>query len=231
MARKPSQVAEIDFKTFGKWIRQRREYTGLTQEQAARLAGVSRVYWSQIERGKIQKQLRRETVKNIANAINARPEQALEKMAYTVEEMDRVYGPEANTDMKLNRAIKSFVEILLNARSETEAAMFLMLIYREYHNKNWGEEYAKGFDPLAYQAVLRQIMLMNNYERWFLVRAILLEMEENPHLLIRFPNTPETEQFNKEQRRLLRLASEMKERQIEVTQRYEQKQRERVKKR
>lgn len=136
MPRKPSKVAEIDFKTFGKWIRQRREYTGLTQEQAARLAGVSRVYWSQIERGKIQKLLRRETVKNIANAINARPEQALEKMAYTVEEMDRVYGPEANTDLRLNRAIKSFVEILLNARSETEAAMFLMLIYREYHNKN-----------------------------------------------------------------------------------------------
>lgn len=57
------------------------------------------------------------------------------------------------------------------------------------------------------------------------MRAILLEMEENPHLLIRFPNTPETEQFNKEQRRLLRLASEMKERQIEATQRYEKKQR------
>jgi transcriptional regulator with XRE-family HTH domain len=228
--RPPIKKEDINFKTFGNWIRQRRKNCKLTQEQASKLAGVSRGYWSELESGKRKQRPLRKTVLKVANAVNGRPEQALEKMGYTVREMDRVYGPDASTDKRLDRAIKSFVEILLSARSETEAAMFLMFIFREYHNRNWAPEYAKGPAPLTYQTVLREIMVMPNYERWFLVRAILLQMEKHPELLICFPSQPETEEFNREQRRLLNLASSMKERQIEVTQRHEQIQREKVKK-
>jgi hypothetical protein len=53
-------------------------------------------------------------------------------------------------------------------------------------------------------------------------------MEAEPEMLVCFPAAPEYELFNREQRRLLKLASTMKERQIEARQRHERARRERA---
>jgi len=66
--------------TFGQWVREQREALKLTQGQAGRKAGLSRVQWTRIETG--DSGTKRSTIPQIARALNRT----------TKAEIDEVYS-------------------------------------------------------------------------------------------------------------------------------------------
>lgn len=230
MAHPPIKARNINFKTFGNWLRQRRKFAGLNQEEAAQLAEISRGYWSQIEKGEKKRRPSRETLLKMIDAVNGDQDEALQKMAYPIDKPRKAFwSAEGDPSKRLGKAIKDFKEILLSARSETEAAPFLMFIYRKYQGRNWGPEYADAANPVDYQGTLANVMQLDVYRMWLIARAVLLFLEAHPSALRFFPKTHENAEYNREQRRIIRFAASIKERQIEETQKYEQKKRQQKK--
>lgn len=67
------------WRDFGVWIEARREKEGLSQDGAARLAGIRRQQWIKIAKGASTK---RQTVIRMAEAVKADPVEALERAGF-----------------------------------------------------------------------------------------------------------------------------------------------------
>jgi transcriptional regulator with XRE-family HTH domain len=98
MQHRPSDVL---WKDFGAWIREHREKNHLSQAGAAQRAGIDRQQWYRIESGKSG--TRRDTVIEIARAVSADINEALDKAGFrTVEEGSRTHELAENVSIKLN---------------------------------------------------------------------------------------------------------------------------------
>lgn len=66
--------------TFGKWLRDKRIAAGLTQEEAAKRAGLTRAMWAKLEGD--ESGTRREKIPGIAQAIEANLAETYERAGY-----------------------------------------------------------------------------------------------------------------------------------------------------
>lgn len=206
----------VDLDVFGNWLRERREFKRLTQDQAAKKAKITRVRWNQIEQGKGKEPPLRETVERVVKAVDASLGHALELLRYPTNEVERAYQIEGGRN-RLKRAVDSFKEILLHSESETEAAILLMDLYRRYHDYKLSSEVKSALDPFRYQRALLAVVESDPLHQWFLAREVISYLWKSGRMPC-FPEVPEFKKFNQEQTRILRIAAQqIKEKRIEAS--------------
>jgi transcriptional regulator with XRE-family HTH domain len=73
------EVLKDKWRPIGMWLAQRREQAGLTQDKAARLAGISRRQWIRYEQGAVISEKR---MKALVKVVRARSDSALQRAGY-----------------------------------------------------------------------------------------------------------------------------------------------------
>lgn len=80
----PSSPTKEDKATFGNWLREMRKTRGLSQEEAAKRAGIVRQQWLRIESG--ESGTRRETVPGIAFALGLPESEVFQRAGFAFME-------------------------------------------------------------------------------------------------------------------------------------------------
>jgi transcriptional regulator with XRE-family HTH domain len=125
MWRKYKVADNKDFQAFGIWLTNQRKNKRLTQAEAAKRARISRVRWSQIERGRGRP--RKATVRRLVRTVEGRLGYALLLLNYPVKDVELAYSVDKAEKRKLGKAIRDFKDVLLQA-GETEPGFTLINI-------------------------------------------------------------------------------------------------------
>lgn len=215
---------QTDWQAFGEWLYRRRMKLGLTQREAAKRAGISRVYWSRMEsrrkvkrprKGKV-KRLREGTVKRIALAVNGRVARALALLSFPEEVVHKARLAGASEADRLETAENAFRAVLLSEKDYPEVAFDLMQIYRTYHRERLAAEFARAPVLYDYEPVVERVVALPPYRQWRLARKIILHLWETGQLF-HLPEIPEHKEENREQSRVLKIAAmSIKELRIEA---------------
>lgn len=202
-----------DLQVFGAWLRRKRISVRLTQAEAAKLAGVSRVLWSQMERGKSRP--RRATVERIALAVNGRVARALALLSYPEAVVQRARRESKSASVRLDKAERAFRDVLLHVKEYPEVAFDLMLVYRNYHRERLERAFAAAPRLYDYEPVVERVSTLPYYYQWRLAKKIVLHLWETEQLFL-LPELPEHKEINREQSRMLKiLAMNIKELRME----------------
>lgn len=193
-----------DLHAYGRWIRGRRENLNLTQAEAANIARISRVRWSQIERG--EGRIREPTVRKMVKAVEGRLGHAFYLLGYPEQMIERAYAKEKSSKEKLEKAKKDFLNVMLTEWSRTKMVLRLINLCAEFREEDEPSEFETGSNPLAYRKILEQVTQLDNYHQWLLGRAIIAHLWESGRMPC-FPQIPEYDEINKEQTRILQIAA------------------------
>lgn len=213
---------QVDLKTFGRWLREYRKDAKLTQAEAAGIANISRVRWSQLERG-VGSRPRRSTACRIARAIKRSTGRALELLNYPDKDIERAYDEEKSHKNRLASAMSRFQETLLSDQTDTVAAFLLMDIYRDYRRRVPSQEVQSALNPFAYQRAIEAVAGLDPRHQWLLAREVISYLWKSRSMLC-YPEIPEFKEFNDDQTRVLKIAARsIKEFRYEARMRYQAK--------
>lgn len=150
---------------FGNWVEQRRRLAGLTQAQAAKAAGITRVRWSQIASGKGGRP-RAATAVRMAKAVKGDHLHALSLLRYPVDDKARRRFAKGASKTKTAKTVKAFLDIVQSPISATADAFRLMDVYLQYLGRRYGADYSHVDNPVTYETALHSAMALDPSSRY-----------------------------------------------------------------
>lgn len=148
---------------FGVFITYMRELAGLTQEGAAKCAGLTRVHWSRIENGR---DLPKKTnISAIADAVNADAAGLYRRAGYAVPDDLKIF------DMK--RAKRDLEVSLLESTSMAEFLVDMQFVWQRFQLQRTGQHQRIYSDPAYAQTVEHLYENFSPKQRVELAQAII----------------------------------------------------------
>lgn len=143
---------------FGVYVNYMREVAGLTQEEAATRAGLTRVQWSRIENG--HDLPKKTNISAIADAIHVDVAGLYRRAGYAV--------PDGLGLFDMRRAKRDLAVSLMESVSMAEFLIDMQLVWQEFQLQRTGHKQRRYNDP-AYAQVIEHL-----YERFSLKQRVAL---------------------------------------------------------
>lgn len=147
---------------FARYVKMMREMKGLSQETAAKEAGMSRVQWNRIENAHDLPQAR--SIPGIADALDIYAEGLYKRAGYPIPKYEQFYD--------MGKAKREFVSALMSCKSLGEFVLRIGSIWQEYQMDSLKTNQLFKAER-DYNQILAHVTRLTSRKRMELAEAIL----------------------------------------------------------